>query len=219
MAAEREAFGFYFSAHPVDAQRHLLAAYRVRRFAELGDVQIPDGTRATAMMAGLVEGVRWRVSAKGRRYMMATLSDPSGQFEASVFEDDACAALEAAAKAGACGLLTVELDKRAGDDAPRVAIKRFQPLDKLAQATRLQMEIKLRSAADAALIAREFEEMRGGNGTLRFRVPLAGGGEAIVLAGRDFRLDAEFAARIERITGEGSVDLSAQEPPRLALVG
>ena len=35
MAAEREAFGFYFSAHPVDAQRHLLAAHNVRNFAEL----------------------------------------------------------------------------------------------------------------------------------------------------------------------------------------
>src|SRR5205085_8332040 len=55
MAAERDAFGFYFSAHPVDAQRHLLAAHRVRRFAELSEVQIPEGTRATAMMAGLVE--------------------------------------------------------------------------------------------------------------------------------------------------------------------
>ena len=219
MAAEREAFGFYFSAHPVDAQRHLLAAHRVRRFGELGDIDIPDGTRAAANMAGLVEGVRWRVSAKGRRYMMATLSDPSGQFEASVFEDDACAALEAAAKLGACGLLTVELDKRAGDEAPRVAIRRFQSLERLAQSTRLQMEVTLRAAGDAALLATEFEGSRGGSGTLRFRVPLARGGEAIVLAGRDFRLDAEFAARIERITGEGSAELSVQEPPRLALVG
>ena len=33
MAAERDAFGFYFSAHPVDAQRHLLAAHQVKTFA------------------------------------------------------------------------------------------------------------------------------------------------------------------------------------------
>ena len=48
---------------------------------------------------------------------------------------------------------------------------------------------------------------------------MASGGEAIVIAGRDFSLDAELAARIERISGEGSVDLSVQEPPKLALVG
>ena len=219
MAAEHEAFGFYFSAHPVDAQRHLLAAHRVRRFGDLANVEIPEGTRASANMACLVEGVRWRVSAKGRRYMMATLSDPSGQFEASVFEDDACAALESAAKGGGCGLLSVELDKRAGDDAPRVAIRRFQPLDKLAQATRLRMEVRVRSAMEIANVAAELHGARGGNGSVRFRVPLSGSGEALILAGRDFSLDGELSARIEAITGAGSVDLSAQEPPRLALVG
>jgi DNA polymerase-3 subunit alpha len=45
------------------------------------------------------------------------------------------------------------------------------------------------------------------------------GGDATIVAGRDFALDGELVARLERITGEGSVDLSAQEPPRLALVG
>src|SRR3954470_22870504 len=77
MAAERDAFGFYFSAHPVDAQRHLLAAHKVRTFAELAEIRIGDGERAGATMAGLAEAVRWRVSAKGRRYMIASLSDRS----------------------------------------------------------------------------------------------------------------------------------------------
>jgi DNA polymerase-3 subunit alpha len=54
---------------------------------------------------------------------------------------------------------------------------------------------------------------------VRLLLPLSTGGEAIVLAGRDFALDAELQARLERITGEGSVDLSVQEPPKLALVG
>jgi DNA polymerase-3 subunit alpha len=48
---------------------------------------------------------------------------------------------------------------------------------------------------------------------------MTSGGEATVVAGRDYALDGELAARIERITGEGSVDLSVQEPPKLALVG
>ena len=41
----------------------------------------------------------------------------------------------------------------------------------------------------------------------------------MIVAGRDYALDGELASRVERITGEGSVDLSVQEPPRLALVG
>ena len=43
-------------------------------------------------------------------------------------------------------------------------------------------------------------------------------GEASVLVGRDYALDGELAARVEQVAGEGNVDLSAQEPPRLALV-
>jgi len=218
MAAERDAFGFYFSAHPVDAQRHLLAVHKVRTLAELSEIRIAEGERAGASMAALVEGVRWRVSAKGRRYMIASLSDRSGQFEATVFDDEPAEALEAAAKTGACGLLTVELDRRAGDDSPRVTIKRFQPLDVLAKKTRLQMTVRVPSASMVERIARELAAARGGNGLVRLIVPIAGG-EATLVAGRDYALDGEVASRIERITGEGTVDLSAQEPPKLALVG
>jgi DNA polymerase-3 subunit alpha len=219
MAAERDAFGFYFSAHPVDAQRHLLEARKVRTFAELADIRIAEGERVGATMAALAEGVRWRVSAKGRRYMIASLSDRSGQFEATVFDEEPGAALEAAAKAGGCGLLTVELDRRAGDDAPRVTIKRFQPLSELAKRTRLQMTVRVLEGGTAEQISRELAGSRGSNGLVRFIVPLASGGEAVVVAGRDYALDGELASRIERIAGEGNVELSVQEPPKLALVG
>ncbi len=219
MAAERDAFGFYYSAHPVDAARHLLAAHQVKTFAEIGEMRVDEGERVGATMAGLVEEARWRTSAKGRRYMMATLSDSSGQFIATAFDDDATAALEAAAKAGQCGLLGVELDRRAGDDAPRVTIRRFQPLSYLAKRTRLQMTVRVADAQTAKLVSRELADARGGNGQIRLIVPIEGGGEAVVVAGRDFVLDGELAARIERITGEGSVDLAAHEGPKLALVG
>jgi DNA polymerase-3 subunit alpha len=219
MAAERDAFGFYFSAHPVDASRHLLAAHKVKTFSDLAEVSIGEGERVGSTMAALIEETRWRTSAKGRRYMMATLSDSSGQFIATAFDDEATAALEAAAKAGQCGLLSVELDRRAGDDTPRVTVKRFQPLSDLAKRTRLQMTIRVSDAAAAQLIARELADARGSNGLVRFIVPMGLGGEAVVIAGRDYSLDAELAARLERISGEGSVDLSVQEPPKLALVG
>jgi DNA polymerase III subunit alpha len=219
MAAEREAFGFYFSAHPVDASKHLLAAHKVRTFADLADVRIAEGERVGATMAGLIEDTRWRTSARGRRYMMATLSDSSGQFIATAFDDEATAALEAAAKAGQCGLLSVELDRRAGDETPRVTIRRVQPLSDLAKRTRLQMTVHVPDAHSAERLVRELAVARGGNGLLRLTVPMTSGGEATIVAGRDYTLDEELALRIERITGEGSVGLSVQEPPRLALVG
>jgi DNA polymerase-3 subunit alpha len=178
-----------------------------------------EGERVGATMAGLIEDTRWRTSARGRRYMMATLSDPSGQFVATAFDDEATTALEAAAKAGQCGLLSVELDRRAGDETPRVTIKRVQPLTDLAKRTRLQMTVSLSDGHAAERLVREFANSRSGNGLVRFIVPIASGGEAAIVIGRDYALDAELASRIERITGEESVDLSVQEPPKLALVG
>ena len=217
MAAEREAFGFYFSAHPVDAQRHLLAAHKVRTFAELPEVAIPADGRAAAMMAGLVEEARWRTSARGRRYLMATISDPSGQFVATAFEDEASAALEKAARGGECGLMTVELDRRPGEDVPRVTVKRFQPLDSLAKRTRLQLHLDIPDASLLPAIAAELGGHRGGNGLVRATLTLIDGRRATFLLGQDFALDADLAVRLERLLGENRVDLSA--PPKLALVG
>ena len=219
MAAERESFGFYFSAHPVQAHAHLLALHKVKRFDELADVRIAEGERVSVTMAAMVEDARWRTSAKGRRFLTAQLSDPSGQFQATAFDDEPIEALRAAADSGACGLLTVELDRRAGDETPRVAVKRFQPVDSLAKRTRLQMEVRVAKPALMPQVAAELEQCRGGSGMVRLLLPLAFGGEAKILAGRDFALDAELAARLERLLGEGSVELCVQEPPKLALVG
>ena len=220
MTAERDAFGFYFSAHPVDAQRHLLAAHRVKSFAELASLPAPaDGGRSSAMMAGLVESTNWRTSAKGRRYMMATISDASGQYVATVFDAGPSADLEAAAKAGTCGLMTVELDRRPGDEVPRVTVKSFQPMDSLAKKTRLQLDLAIADAGALATIIPELSRSRGGNGLIRATVPISAGRDAMLVLGRDFTLDADLAARLERQLGEGAVTLSAQEGPKLALVG
>jgi DNA polymerase-3 subunit alpha len=216
MAAEREAFGFYFSAHPVDAQRHLLAAHKVKKFGELAGLTVSSEGRSSAMMAGLVEGVRWRTSAKGRRYMMATISDPSGQYEATVFDPEPSSDLENAARAGACGLMTVELDRRPGEDMPRVTVKKFQPLDGLARRTRLQLELALTDPTLLPAVAHELSSARGSNGIVRATVPVAVGTATFIL-GQDFALDADLAMRLERLLGEENVSLTA--PPKLALVG
>jgi DNA polymerase-3 subunit alpha len=216
MAAERDAFGFYFSAHPVDHHKHLLAAHRVRTSGELGTIPMPmDGGRTAATMAGLVEEARWRTSQKGRRFLMARLSDSAGQFDATVFDDEASAAVEAAAKAGACGLLSVELDRRPGEEQPRVTIRRFQPLDELAKRSRLELTIRCEDVACIEAVAAELRKAAGGTGFVRLVTPLADGREAVLLLGMNYALDAELVAQLERHTGAGSISLEAAEPMRL----
>ena len=73
--------------------------------------------------------------------------------------------------------------------------------------------------ASLPAVSRELNGARDGNGSIRIIMPVKDGREATLLLGRDFQLDADLAARLTRILGEGAVELSAQEPPRLALVG
>ena len=217
MTQEKESFGFYFSAHPVDRYRHLVIAHGARTFAELSSLPAPaDGGRSSAVMAGLVEDTRWRTSAKGRRYLISTLSDPSGQFDATVFDDPLAAQLEAAAKEGLCGLIGVELDRRPGEDAPRVTVKSIQSFESLSRRTRLQLEVVVDSPAALPRLREALGDARGGNGVFKLRVAIDGGSADLVL-GRDFALDAELAARVERLDGVAAVHLSTAEPARLAL--
>lgn len=219
MEQEKEAFGFYFSAHPVDRFAQLARMHGARRYADLGDLNIPDDGRAGAVMAAMVEDTRWRTSAKGRRYLMATLSDPSGQFIATCFDDAVAADLEEAARDGGCGLITVELDRRAGEEQPRVTVKRIQPFEELANSTRMTLDIAVDSAAAIPAIGALLAEARGARGEARLIAPLPTGGTATILLGRDFLLDAELADRLSTLPGVLSAEVAIAPPQRLALVG
>ncbi|KQU62437.1 DNA polymerase III subunit alpha [Sphingomonas sp. Leaf339] len=218
MEQEKEAFGFYFSAHPVDRHAHLARIHGARSFGSLSELTIPDdGSRAGATMAVLVEDARWRTSARGKRYMMAQLSDPSGQFVATCFDDSVAADLEEAARIGGCGIITVELDRRPGEEAPRVSVKRIQPFESLASMARFVLEVEVADATAFGPLAHLLADHRGARGEVRVRLT-AGEGEATVLLGRDFLLDAELASHVESLHGVTAATLKTSET-RLALVG
>src|SRR3546814_12767132 len=73
-------------------------------------VQTATGTRGPSTMAAMVESARPRVSQRGNRFLNLTLSDRSGQFQSSCFDEGAGKILESLAADGGCALLAVELD-------------------------------------------------------------------------------------------------------------
>ena len=125
--------------------------------------------------------------------------------------------MEELARAGTCALLQVELDRKPGEDTPRVTVRSAQPFDRLSKRTRLQLEVAAEDETAIRSLATMLAGEHGGSGQIHLRVPTRNGHADIVL-GRDFNLDAETAARIERLDGIPSVRLAAAEPPRLALV-
>ncbi|TCP37311.1 DNA polymerase III subunit alpha [Sphingomonas sp. BK235] len=218
MEQEKEAFGFYFSAHPVDRYRHLARTHGARSYVALGELPIAEGARVMATMAVLVEDARWRTSARGKRYMMATLSDSTGQFVATCFDDGPAADLEEAARNGGCGLATVELDRRPGEETPRVTVKSIRPFEGLASSTRFALDVHVSDAAAVAGLLALIGDSRGARGKVTLKVPLGGDEQATVILGRDFALDAELAERIEHLSGVTAVAFDIEET-RLKSVG
>ena len=210
---ERDAFGFWFSGHPVETHATVLAAMAVESSTQVLARRAPAGTRTSARMAGLVEDVRWRVpQGKGpdRRYMLADLTDQAGKWGASCFNAEAQAQLEAAQAAGDALLLDVELQWREGDESPRLAIQGARSLAALAATTRARLSIELAAGAGAAL-AEELAAFlpRGGRSEAEARLPLAGGGEAVIRLGSDFLLGAGVDMEIGALAGVRSATISA----------
>ncbi len=215
--AEKESFGFFFSAHPLDCYQHLARLHAARAIASLGEIQVAEGGRAGATIAALIEDARWRTSARGKRYMMATLSDASGTVPCTCFDELTAKEMEEASRVGGCGILTIELDRRPGEDTARVTVRKVQPFEGMAKDVRLTLRMTVSDAAVFADIGRLLGGARGGRCEVIVDAPLPAGGEAELVLGRNFRLDGELATRIEGLPGIARAELKPTEQPRLAL--
>ena len=208
LEAEKAAFGFYLSGHPVDRYRPMAEARRARPHAELMAMSVPtDGRRVTAVTAALVEEARWRDTRGGRRFLMLTLSDATAQYTATCFDPDIAPALDRAAKEGACLLLDVELDRRGADEAPRVSVTRAEPLERLANQSALLLEVRAADAAAIDRLAALVEGQRGGRGEIVLAVAAGPGGERRLRLGDDFLLTPDLTERIAATDG-----LTAEQP-------
>jgi len=219
MAQEKDAFGFYFSAHPVDRYRILARGKGVRSYAELCGQSdgLGSSDRTSAMMAGLIEDIRWRDTRKGARFASATFSDSSGQFQASCFDEEGCKLLAELYEVNECALLTVELDRQPGEETPRVTVRGVQALSRIAGTTKMRMEIAVELPEAMAQMAGMLADRRGGRSTIEIDAAMPDGNRALVRLGEDFQLDAELGERIETIRGVSKVALATMGA-RLALV-
>ncbi len=216
MVHERDAFGFYFSAHPVSQFQAVTASLGALTHAALcSEGPIGEGVRKPAVMAALIEKVRWRDSRRGNRFALADLSDSSGQFSASCFEEDQCKILAELADQGRCALLNVELDQRSDDENPRVAIRRVQPLDGLEKTTRTRMELDVYDIAGLHELTNMVAPLVGGQSELVASMAGPDGDPVKVCLGRSFRLDAETVEMLQRVKGISGVRLGPARPMRV----
>jgi len=216
MAQERDAFGFYFSAHPVDRYRHIAVARGAKSFGEIcAQPSGGEGGRTGATMAALVEDVRWRETKRGARYAAATFSDNSGQFQASCFDEAGCKMIADLAEAGECALLTVELERLPGEEVPRVTVRMVQSFSSVSSGLRMELWVDVEDAAAVPVIATILSGARGGRAEVRLRARLEDGRIVSLRVGRDFQIDAEVMERLGAIPGVAGIVVPERPPLRL----
>ena len=213
MARERENFGFYFAAHPVEQWRAVASANGARSYASLMESGVPGGGRLQAVMAAMVEGVQRRKTKRGNDFVMADFSDNSGQFSASCFEESLVEPMIQWAKDGTCLLLTVELDAPSPEEPPRVTVRGARPLAEVKSAGSmvLTMDVLRIDAVHqlSAMLSRGPDER--GEVVLRLRTGTEN--EPLLRLGRDYHLDGELAERLASVEGLANVALSARRGP------
>ncbi|MDT7933490.1 MAG: DNA polymerase III subunit alpha [Sphingomonadaceae bacterium] len=200
VAREKDAFGFYFSGHPIDQFAPVLRSEGARSWADIcaagrgGPEQVKIGT--------LVGGARWMQSrnGSGRRYLLVDCSDASGSFVARAFDDEPQAALEKLAKSGEPALLTAEPSWREGETGPALTIRSAVRLADAAKRLRVRVELKIERVDAIPKLASILADRRGGRGELIARVELPGGVASVRLGG-DFLADQELLPRLMAIGG------------------
>ncbi len=218
MNREKEAFGFYFSAHPCSQFAAVATSHGAKTNTELLESgPIPEGVRRAGTMAALIEGVRWRESRKGKRFMVADFSDLSGQFSVRCFDEAVGLQLTEWAKDAECLLLGVEMDMRPGDEVPSFTVKSAKLLSSLVSATRLKMQLDVTSETGLRELAQLVEPLHGGKSELVIKTRTDDGRWAHIVLGRRFQLDGALLDKVKAIDGVGNVEL-APLAPVLALV-
>ncbi len=219
MAKERENFGFYFSAHPIEAWRQVASAQGARSYASLMVGGAPAGSRTSAVMAAMVEGVTRRKTQRGKDFVRADFSDSSGQFSAACFEEGLVESFVKWAEDQTCVKLTVELDSPSPDEPPRITVRGAVPLEQIKGST--PMRLTLEVSDETAIGDLRLALGKGGGGQDEVMATLMTGAEPppVMLLGRGFTLDGELAECLASVPGLAKVQLAARrEPGHLRLV-
>lgn len=214
MTREKDAFGFYFSSHPVEQYEAIVSARGARSYGDICDnVEMTPGTRIPMVMAAMVESARPRVSQRGNRFLNLTLSDRSGQFQSSCFDEIAGKTLEALAADGGCAILSVELDLLEGGETPRVTVRGAQALADIAATAALQLTCRVELPDAMTEIARLLERRDDARGkvVIATRDPLTDEDVRIEL-GRGFALGPDTVSRLEMVAGVTEAALSLVAP-------
>ncbi|NCP18092.1 MAG: DNA polymerase III subunit alpha [Erythrobacter sp.] len=216
MAKERDTFGFYFSAHPIEQFREVASANGARSYASLmTDGGAPGEARGRAMVAAMVEGAKRGQTRRGKDFIRADFSDSSGQFSAACFEESLVPQFTKWAEESTCVLLTVELDSPSPDEPPRMTIRGARPLAQIEGGQRMLLTLDVQSEAALGELALALQPGPPGHGEVQIALDLGDDRRPVMRLGHDYKVDGKLADTLGRIEGLSNIVLVPKAGPKL----
>ncbi|MBE6446562.1 MAG: DNA polymerase III subunit alpha [Alphaproteobacteria bacterium] len=157
---EKEALGFYLSAHPLDSYSTVLERLRAVDYADVAPM-VSASPAVRTYLAVIVSDVRERISQKGNRFAFISASDKSGSFDLMCFSDVLETHREKL-KSGQPLLLAISAVKREGEDQIRINIQDVIYLSDAMAKTQTTLIVRLENVQAVEDIKKRLEKVPTG---------------------------------------------------------
>lgn len=147
--AERAAFGYYFSAHPLDAYTPLLRRLHVTNAVEIAS-KVKERKAGKLTLAGVMLTKKERRSQKGNKYAFVEFTDASGSYEITLFSETLLAARDLLDSAQPL-LISAEFSSEEG--TYRLTAQGIRPLEAVAAEHRGNINVILDDPAAVRAVA------------------------------------------------------------------
>ena len=196
---EYEAIGFFLTGHPLDDYAKALKRMQVMNWMEFTK-SVRAGATAGRTAATVVSRVERRTKT-GNKMGIIGLSDPSGQYEAVLFQEGLQQYRELLEPGNAVLLF---LTAEAQGEEVRARIQTVERLDQAAEKVQKSLQIFLRDPAPLDHITNRLEPK--GDGEVHIVLMLPDGGEVEVKLPGRYKVSPQIAGAIKAVPGVVTVE-------------
>jgi DNA polymerase-3 subunit alpha len=199
---EFDAVGFFLSSHPLEEYSAILKRLRVILHGELAAKLATVGGVVRARLAGAVVARQDRRSQRGNPYAFVRLTDPSGEYEATVFAEVLSASRELL-QVGRSVVLTI--DAELVEDQPKLRVQGVEALEPLAAEAAAGLRILLGDPLDVAPLQASLP--KGGKGAVSLLVMAdRGQHEVEIQLPGGYRVTPDVRAALKAVPGVLAVE-------------
>ena len=194
MSHESDAIGFYLTEHPIESYGNSLERLRVVSHTSLTD----SNPALRAKLAGVIETIRERTSAKGNRFAFIELSAKDGTFEVVIFSEVLASSRELLVQ-GKAVLLTCDV-KTNGNEVKLNATS-IKDLEKAIAKVGEGLKVFIRNEESLRGLKQALDDGMEGRGQVRLVMGINIQESVEVVLPGNYLISADMRSKIEAVPG------------------